>query len=84
MEKLLFTVFDSKSRVFSNPFTSANLLTAQRDFERAANDKNSDICLFPNDYTLYEIGKFDDTLGIVIPHENPYNRGLATQYKPEV
>lgn len=81
MQKFFYSVYDSKAKVFSNPFTSVNHLTATRDFNRAANDPSSDISKFPEDYTLYEIGSFDDVLGILVPHENPTNLGMAIQFK---
>jgi len=84
MQKFLYSVFDSKSRIFSTPFTSVNQFTALRDFSRASTDPTSDINKFPEDYTLYELGSFDDNSGVIAPHAQALNLGLAVQFKTEV
>lgn len=82
MEKGIFAVLDTKSTIFSNPFVSINSAVALRDFRCASADSNSDIFRNPEDYALYRIGTYDDTLGIVTPI-TPENLGLAIQFKGE-
>lgn len=85
MERFLYSVFDAKSRVFSIPFTSVNKFTALRDFNSAASDPQSDINRYPEDYSLYELARFDDESGLIAPHPQPEHLGLAIQFKkPEV
>jgi len=63
VKKSMFSVFDVKSSIFANPFTSTNVATATRDFTRACNDPQSDLFAFPADYTLFHIADFDDYTG---------------------
>lgn len=84
MEKQLCSVFDSKAKVFSNPFVSTNNATALREFERAVNDRNTDLFNYPTDYSLYNLGVFDDNSGLITSHPEPQLLGLAVQYKTEV
>ncbi|AXH74860.1 MAG: nonstructural protein [Microviridae sp.] len=81
MQKRLFSIYDSKAKVFSAPFTSINSATAIRDFQRAACDPSSDICNFPEDYTLFEMASFDDNTGVIDYNLTPVNLGLAAQFK---
>lgn len=80
MLKQMFSVLDTKSGVFSNPFCSVNFSTALRDFSRAASDPNSDINHFPSDYSLMHVGQFDDATGIITPLVSPESLGVATQF----
>ncbi|WNK14055.1 MAG: nonstructural protein [Microvirus sp.] len=83
MDKYIFSVFDSKSRVFGTPFTSINKFTAIRDFNTAANDLDINIGKYPEDYTLYELASFDDESGMIAPHPQAVNLGSAIQFKQE-
>lgn len=81
MIKKVFSVFDSKAKLFSTPFYSHNDKTAQRDFARAVNDSNSDLSKFSEDYSLMELGEFDDENGSFNIHTAPINHGLGSTYK---
>lgn len=63
MTKYMYVIFDSKARLFSNPFYTVSDIVALRDFKRAANDKNSDIYHSPDDYELHLLGQFNDETG---------------------
>lgn len=82
MQKQMFSIYDSKAKVFSNPFTSINTATAVRDFQRAASDPHSDISRFPEDYTLFDLATFDDVTGVIAFNSVPVNLGIASQFKP--
>lgn len=56
----MYSVYDTKSQHFSPPFFQVNEIMATRAFARAANDPASDIHAFPDDFTLYQVGTFDD------------------------
>jgi len=71
MLKKMYSVYDSKSEIFSSPFTSVNDSTAVRDFSRAVNDEQTDINRFPLDYSLFTLGTFDDTSGVITPASPP-------------
>jgi len=57
----LYSVFDVKTQVFCKPFYAENDATALRGFTYAANDKTTDIGRWPEDYSLFFLGSFDDS-----------------------
>lgn len=67
MIKVMCSVFDSKAACFSNPFYSPNIPVATRDFSAACMDKNSGISRNPEDYSLFQVGTFDDESGLLTP-----------------
>lgn len=81
MQKFLFSVYDSKAAVYGNPFTSVNVTVAIRDFQAAAQSPNSSVAMFPEDYTLFQLGSFDDSTGVIEYLQNPVNLGLASQFR---
>lgn len=83
MVKNLYSVLDSKSQAFGNPFTSVNHNTAIRDFSTAANDSNTLIGKHPTDFILYCIGSFDDFTGSICPCNPIENLGVAVTFKEE-
>lgn len=66
MEIIVCSIRDSKSELFARPFFSQSLGTAVRDFENAVkrDDKENNLCLHPQDFALYALGKFDDVTGM--------------------
>lgn len=69
----IFSVRDSAMDAFMRPFTLPTAGTAIRSFtdevNRAAPD--NEMNRHPTDYTLYELGQFDDQSGLVTPHPAP-------------
>jgi len=63
MIRSLYSVRDLKAQTFCNPFASLNDATARRDFARAVNDPNSQLCQNPEDFSLALVGTFDDESG---------------------
>lgn len=83
MLKFIYSVYDQKSKVFGNPFISNNRATAERDFGYACNDVHSQISKWPADFTLYEIGSFEDTTCKIELNSPPEIVGHGIQYKEE-
>lgn len=79
MKVCLFSVYDSKAGVFSQPFVQANVDVAKRAFRSAAVTPGHHISDFPDDMSLIEIGVFDDATGVVSPIDH-VNHGLARSY----
>lgn len=63
MKLYVYSVFDSKSRCYSNPFYMANDGMAIRAFTDNVNNKESTSHHHPEDYSLYLLGDYDDTTG---------------------
>ncbi|AXH76264.1 MAG: nonstructural protein [Microviridae sp.] len=81
MIKFMFSVYDSKARAYGNPFTSPRQEMAVRDFTAAVRDTSTQLNKFPEDFTLVEIGEFDDETCSFMLHKNPIPLGLAAQFK---
>ncbi|QXP08612.1 MAG: nonstructural protein [Arizlama microvirus] len=76
----LFCVYDSKAKVFKMPHFTRTNGDALRGFALAANDSKTEISMFPEDFTLMEIGEFDDVTGKVTGPNFPVNLGMASSY----
>lgn len=57
----IFTVYDCKAEAYLQPFYCKSKGEALRSFVEIANDKQSQIGKYPEDFTLFELGEFDDS-----------------------
>ena len=56
----IFTVYDSKAKAYLAPFYMHEEGMATRIFGQTVNDKTHAYGKSPSDYTLFNIGEFDD------------------------
>lgn len=77
------TVFDSKAALFLAPFYEQSVGTAVRSFETAVNTPDHQFNKYPSDYTLFELGEFDESAATFDLHDAPVNLGLAITYVKE-
>lgn len=63
MELKVFTVRDSKAEIYSPPFYSKTHGEAERNFRELANDQKSMVSKYPQDFDLYFLGTYDDSVG---------------------
>lgn len=76
----VFSVFDSKAKAYLQPFHAVNSAVALRSFEAAVNDERHDFHRFAGDYTLFEIGIWDDQSGEVVCDGHKTNLGVAVEF----
>lgn len=76
----MFSVYDQKAEAYLEPFTAQTSGVAIRMFEQAANDQNHNFGKFAGDYTLFEVGVFDQDAGKPVPHEHVINHGCAITF----
>jgi len=62
----IFTVYDLKSETYLPPFCMRSKGEALRSWQTIVNDDQSNFSKFPADFTLYEIGSFDDNSGELV------------------
>lgn len=62
-----YSIFDTKSLVYSNPFYAPTHGAAIRIVTDAARDPNSQLSRHPADFVLYCVGNYDDSNGIFLP-----------------
>jgi hypothetical protein len=86
MELKAYAVHDGKGKYFGLPFFMQNAGMATRAFSDLVNDPQSSINRHPEDYVLYEIGKYDDQTAILEPKTPLELIATANQFKtqPEV
>lgn len=68
----IFTVHDSKAEAYLPPFYMKTRGEALRAFETTVKDTNSQFNKYPHDYTLVELGEFDEQTASICTHEKPY------------
>ncbi len=72
MKLKIFTVYDTKALAYLPPFFLPNELMAKRVFGDMADDITHQFGKHPEDYSLYEMGEFDDgTAGFEISKKAP-------------
>ena len=81
MNTKIYTVFDSQVKAYILPQYYRNAGEATRAFTEAANDLKSNIGKYPAQYTMFEIGEFDDETGQTNIYESKISLGLAQQYQ---
>jgi hypothetical protein len=77
----VFAIYDSKLRAFFPPWLAVNPQIGRRMFSTGANDPESQLSHHPEDFTLFEIAKWDDELGVYEPRTPHINHGLAANYR---
>lgn len=81
MRYKMFTIYDSKVEAFCPPFFHAHNGDALREFEEMANDPKSKICNYAQDYSLFEIGSFDNSNSSITMLTSPISLALAVEVK---
>lgn len=79
----MFTVYDSKVKAYLPPMFLQSTGAAIRSFEAAVNHTDHDFNKYAPDFTLFEIGEFDDQTCKVQLFTTPIPLGLAVEYKKQ-
>lgn len=69
--KLVFSVYDSKAEAFLQPMFFVTRAVAVRAFGAAVRDDVHEFSKFAEDYTLFELGSFDEEAGKFELHDAP-------------
>lgn len=83
MKLKLFVVYDAKTESYGVPFFRDFTANALREWAEVASnkgDKNNQIAKFPGDFTLFEIGEFEQGSGFLKLLDTKYNLGLAVEH----
>lgn len=81
MKQKMFTVYDATAEAFLPPFFMPNTQTALRAIEDCVSDENHNFHKHSSDYTLYELGSFDDAAGLMEPLPQPKVISLLSTIK---
>jgi hypothetical protein len=61
----IFSIYDQKAKAYLPPFILPNEAMAVRTFSDCVNSKEHQFGAHPEDYTLFNIGDFDDSQGSI-------------------
>lgn len=84
MVKLVFAVEDVKAGVFGDPIVVEHEAIAVRSFAEVANDAQSNICKYPDDFRLVRLGSYDTVSGEIVCADAKQDLGFASRYRREV
>lgn len=80
MIKRIFGIFDIKAEVYLNPFFETTTGQATRAFSDAINQPDSPFGRHPNDFSLRELGTFENESGVLVSHRQPIHVAEAIQF----
>lgn len=80
MQKV-FTVYDSKSESYDRPWTAQSLGIALRSIMDVLKDTSHPFSKWPADFTLFEIGEYDEHTGSLMPYHAKINRGVLLELR---
>lgn len=83
MKLKIFTVYDSKAEAFLQPFFIKSKGHAIRAFQELTNDKTHQFGKYPADYTLFEIGEYDEEKGTIETYQAKTNYGTGLELKSD-
>lgn len=75
----VYSIRDSKTEVFSPPFLQKARGEAERSFNQLANDPQTFVGRYPEDYDLYYMGQFNDNSGAYTLLDTPKHIMKAVQ-----
>lgn len=76
----IFSVYDSKVKTYLNPIVYQNSGEALRAFETTSKDTNSKFNMYPEDFTLVELGIFDPDTSMISPLDKPTILACAAEF----
>lgn len=63
----MYSLLDGKGKVYSKPFYANNDGEALRSFAEAVNNKDLVCGKYPEDFSLFRVGEWDDNTGMLSP-----------------
>ena len=75
----MFTVYDSKAEAYLQPWGNKTKGQAIRMFTDTVRDEKSNFNKHPEDYTLFEIGEYDESTAELLAHEAKISLGSAIE-----
>jgi hypothetical protein len=76
----IFTVYDSKIESYLQPFFMMSKGAAVRALTDSVSDATHQFAKYPEDFTLFELGSFDDADATFTMHPTPISLGVAVEF----
>lgn len=81
MSLKVFTIYDEKAAAYNQPFYQKTTGMALRAIEDELKNDNSQLSRHSSDFTLYEIGLWDEDKGVVNMYDTKKNLGVLTEFR---
>lgn len=78
MNKFVLAIYDNTAKVFGQVITAPNVGSVTRELVDMMQDGNTTIAKHPEDFSLYQIGYFDDETGDIKPMQPDKLYSLAS------
>lgn len=75
----MFSIYDTKAEVYSLPQMFQSAGVAIRSFTDAVNTPDTSFAMHPEDYTLFEIGEFDDQNTSIKMLKTPHSLAIGIE-----
>ena len=69
MKTQIYSVYDTKAEAFGQPFFMQADGIAVRAFAEACKNPEGEFIKYPNDFTLYQIGMYDDSTASIFSNK---------------
>lgn len=76
----VFSVYDSKVEAYLNPIFLRSKGEAVRVFSAAVNSSDHQFAAHPSDFTLFELGSWDEEKAKFVLHSTPISVGVALEF----
>lgn len=83
MKTKMFTVYDSKAQAYMMPFFMNSRGEALRAWQDLCNDEKTQFGKHPEDFTLFEIGEYDQETGKITQTTAFISLGTALEFKKQ-
>lgn len=71
MKLSMYSVYDKRSKVYNPPQSFSNEGVALRDYQTQFRKEGTMVNQYPEDYTICEVGVWDDQTGVTAPNKDP-------------
>lgn len=80
----IISIFDKGAGYYGTPVFAPSAYAALRSVKDLLSDPKSTLSLYPDDFHVYEVGSFDDSLGLITPHPHPVSLSSIREMLPTV
>jgi hypothetical protein len=77
----VFSIYDEKAEAYLPPFFLPTTAMATRVFADCVNSETHQFGANPHDYTLFELGQFDDERGDLLPQRAKQPLGNGVEFR---
>lgn len=75
-----YSIYDRKANCYNIPFFAQTDGVAVRNFQDLVSDSRSTVYRYPDDFSLYKVGEFNETSGALITLDAPSHISNASEF----